>query len=306
MKTQNETLRRIGGILESEEGLRIPRPLAFFNLPPLSVALESYLPGCTFYFEMRNSWDALREAPEHFGLALKCLIRFQNAAGLREIRLSSSVMDHVMRPLEALAAKGHPSPAEIRLIENTRNRAKGLLGEKLILAACHGDFWAGNLVNHGGAAGLIDWEGFEPESLPFEDLLFFSTTYGLNFPWRLGRWAVPQAAFRATYLQATEIAHLVRDYVFEYCRAMDLSSELIDVFFPAFLAGKAMRDALSEDANADALGGDSAPKDAARLPKNSRAQSESENIWRCFFRLYAERGEPACFSDQSAGKGEIR
>jgi hypothetical protein len=297
LKQQNDTLKRLEQILDTDKGVRVPRPLAFFESPPWTVSLESYLPGCTAYFEMRNSWNPLRDAPKHFRLALKWLICFQRAVGLKKMHLTPAAMfDFVIRPLEEVAAQGCPSAAELRLIERTKILAKEFLGATLLLVAGHGDFWAGNLVNHSNSVSMIDWENFEAEALPFEDLFFFSTTYGLNFPWRLGRWAAPQTAFQATYLQATEIADLVRSFLLDYCRAMNLEARLIEIFFPVFLAKKAMQSTSFEVENND-IGRGNGQRKNPNFTDIAETRNIGANIWRRFFQIYAESTKPSCFSN---------
>lgn len=297
LKQQNDTLKRLEQMLDTDKEVRIPRPLAFFESPPWTVSLESYFPGCTAYFEMRNSWNPLRDAPKHFHLALKWLICFQRAVGLKKIHLTSEAMfAHVIRPLEEIATQGSPSAAELRLIERTKILAKEFLGATLLLVAGHGDFWAGNLINHSNFVSMIDWENFEPEALPFEDLFFFSTTYGLNFPWKLGRWAAPQTAFQATYLQATEIADLVRSFLLDYCRAMSLEAQLIEIFFPVFLAKKAMQSTSLEVENDDICRGNG-QRNNPNFADMAETRNIGANIWRLFFQIYAESTKPSCFNN---------
>ncbi len=309
LKQQNDTLKRLAQVLDTEEGVRVPSALAFFESPPWTVSLESYIPGCTVYFEMRNSWNPLQDASEHFLLALKWLVGFQRALGLQKIFLSPVVIfDNVIRPLDEFAAHGVSSAAETRLIESTKILAKQFLGTELVLVPSHGDFWAGNLVRHNGSVAVVDWDNLDTVALPFEDLFFFSTTYGLNFPWKLGRWAAPHTAFRATYLQATEIADLVRGFLMNYCRAMELESRLIEVFFPVFLAKKAMQSA-SLQGECDSIWGGNGQRTNLNLLKIDETQSNGANIWRQFFRIYAECNEPSCFSnrtERSVGSANAR
>jgi Ser/Thr protein kinase RdoA (MazF antagonist) len=151
----------------------------------------------------------------------------------------------------------------------------------MLLAAGHGDFWSGNLLLDKDSVGVIDWEHFRQEDFPFEDLFFFSIAYGLSFPWKPGHRADSQTAFRATYLQATPIADQVRSFLLSYCNATGLATELLELFFPVFLARRAL----------DELGPGS-------IEEQSEARFVRSRMWRNLFRIYAERSEPACFIDR--------
>ncbi len=305
LKHEYESLEYLTRIFGCEKSEYLPRPLAFFEASPWTVLLESCLPGCTAYFEMRNSWNPLRHIPKHFRLALEWLIVFQRTGGIQEIRMNHSVMrDYIVQPLQKFAEQTNLSLTESQVIEKTTKLALHLLGEKMILAAHHGDFWTGNLVIHNNFAGVIDWEHFEAKALPFDDLFLFTTTYGLNFPWKLAHWAAPETAFRGTYLQATEIAHCVRDFLLNYCRSMELSTSLLEVFFPVFLAKKAMKETARKYEDVD-VGNAIAQKQPSRLRViKPGTRSCHPEVWRHFFRIYAERNEPVCFGNRPERKEE--
>jgi hypothetical protein len=135
---------------------------------------------------------------------------------------------------------------------------------------------------------VVDWESFRPEALSFDDLFFFSTTYGMNFPYKAAHWAVPETAFRATYLQPTEIANMVRDCLLDYCQAMDMDAGLLEVFFPVFLASKAVE----EISIKSAVG---ASYEETEPVAKSKPSMDRAVIWKNLFRFYADSREPACF-----------
>ncbi|MBI4468909.1 MAG: hypothetical protein HY650_06275 [Acidobacteria bacterium] len=114
---------------------------------------------------------------------------------------------------------------------------------------------------------MTDWEEFKTRSPPFSDLFLFATSYGLSFPWKLGRWTEPAVAFRATYFAVTWLARLVREFFLTYCQTMETTPRLLGIFFPVFLAEQALEQ---------------------RGKSGARA-------WRNLFHFYAQREGPACF-----------
>lgn len=275
LKRECESLRAFATRVNGNFHGALPRTASAFDAGDWTVLLESWLPGPTMYVELRNHWKPLRRAPEHFRAALDLLLEFQQSTVLNPANLDDGTLaEFVFRPLEELQASYSLSLGERLLVANTLKRARQLQGAPLQLAARHGDFWAGNLLLGPDRIGLVDWEHFAWRALPFDDLFFFPTTYGLNFPWKLARWAAPEPAFHATYLEANPIARLVREYLFGYCERTGTPRTLLEVFFPVFLASHAVRE------------------------KGLTSHEEpAGGTWRRLFRVFAERNEPPCFAD---------
>jgi Phosphotransferase enzyme family len=271
LKHEFEALAGLHGKLGHELRSTIPRPLAFVEASGLTVLLETFAPGRSIYFEMRNRWCPRRRAFDHFRLAREWLTEFQNATLVREECLDESVIrEHVMTPLETFERQCDPSAHEREMIEYVVGMARKLRDERLPLVARHGDFWARNLMMTERTAGVVDWEHFGGQSVPFEDVFMFATSYGLSYPWKLGSWADPVAAFRATYLERSWLSRLVRAYLLAYCRAMKISPEMLEVFFVVFLAGQAIGECRESE---------------PRSPG-----SATIGTWRRLIREYAEQG----------------
>ena len=160
------------------------------------------------------------------------------------------------------------------MIQHVLELAARLRSERFPLVARQGDFWARNLLGQGRAVSVVDWEHAQPSGAPFADLFMFITSYGLSFPWQMGHWAEPTAAFRATYLQRTWLSKLVRQALRSYCRAMQVSPALLEVFFPVFLVERALEER----------------EQLAREPRRSTVR-----IWRALVLEYARQGGSVCF-----------
>jgi hypothetical protein len=254
--------------LDRELRATLPQPLALIRAETVTVLLETFRSGRSIYCDLRNHWRPHRCAPEHFRRAREWLVRFHQATTLGQVRLSEEmVSEHIVGPLNTFQRDCDPSTSERELIHQVIALAHQLPNERLPLVARQGDFWARNLMLSGAMVGVVDWEGFRWRSTPFGDLFLFATSYGLSYPWKLGRWAEPAAAFRATYLEVSWLAQLVRDYLLAYCQAMEMSPKLLEIFFPVFLAERALEE---------------------------REKSEIKT-WRILFQTYAHRDGPACF-----------
>jgi aminoglycoside phosphotransferase len=104
-------------------------------------------------------------------------------------------------------------------------------------AAAHGDFWPGNLLLDGPQlGGLVDWEHYRPIASRYIDLFHFPLTYGINFPWKRYRFAHPERAFAATFLETNPVSRAVRTYLHEYATRTALPLSRLDEAFHQFLA----------------------------------------------------------------------
>jgi hypothetical protein len=99
--------------------------------------------------------------------------------------------------------------------------------------ATHGDFWPHNLLIHGDAVSVVDWENFTPASSPFVDLFHFPLTYGLSY-----RYADPETSFARTFLESNALSGAVTAYLQHYTTRRGLSAIDLMSAFDEFLATK--------------------------------------------------------------------
>ncbi len=242
----------------------VPEPLALFEDGGVSVFAESYLGGRSMYFEMRNEWFPQRRVGAHFRLARRWLVEFQKATAAGEARLGDEALDEfVTRPIREYRRLCARTQGEREWASRAAKLARELKGERVPLAGRQGDFWARNLLVKGDALGVIDWEGFSERSTPFYDLFLFAASYGLSYPWRVGRWAEPAAAFRATFREGGRLSGVVRETLRAYCDSAGVSPRLLELFFYVFMAERAL-DEGRHAARGDATG---APVKASRKKK---------------------------------------
>ena len=288
---QGETLRREHEALGTvrarlDEDLRstVPAPLALVKEGEDTAVAETILPGSPMYLAMRNSLVARRNVAGHFRLAREWLVRFQQLTQTGEAAVGSEDWDElVVRPLTHCQGGYPASSDEHRLISGILRKAEGLQAARLPIVASHGDYWAGNLLVDGSYLGIVDWERFSEQGSPFYDLLMFTTSYGLNYPWKFGCYAEPEEAFRTTYAGNGWMARLVRSHLHAYCDALGLSPQLLEVVLPAFLATRAIEETAGSGGNAST--GSVREHERARLSLPAAAPGK-ERLWNRLFQEY--------------------
>jgi hypothetical protein len=295
---EHERMLQLHGRVTEELRVTMPQPLALLKDHNLMIFLESFIGGRSIYFEMRNSWRPRQLAARHFRLASEWVVPFQRATQIRAARLEEIANEHVVHPLRDFGQAFSLQPEEQELIAQVKKLTRELKDERVPLVARQGDFWARNLILQGDTIGVVDWESFREESTPFSDLFLFATSYALSYPWRLGRWAEPAVAFRAAYLEPSWFAQLTRRHLLAHCREMEMSPKLLEIFFPVFLAERA----LEEKRQADERGArkrmtaGAAGVNQRTASETSKTQKAAEvGTWRRLFQEYARRNGPACF-----------
>lgn len=194
------------------------------------------VPGRSAYVELQGTLAPSRGVPAHLDLAVRWLVRFQEATARPGASWSHPPWDE----LAPLAAEGGGGAGER---PGWHRRLEDRLGASpLSRTAAHGDFWARNLLVEGAGRevlpGVVDWESFRAEASPFEDLFTFAATYALSFPWGGRRRPAPEALERG-FLRENRVSRALRDAFDRYGRAMGLPPGTLEGAFRVFLLGRA-------------------------------------------------------------------
>jgi hypothetical protein len=290
---EQETLRLLRERLGREFSRTLPEPLAAVRVGDQTAFVETCMPGRSMYVEARSSLLPRRHAERHFTLARDWLVRFHRATRIRETALGDrDAAELWVQPLQEFQRVCSPGAAERKCITEILTRGRALHGERLPLAGSHGDFWARNLILDGASIGVLDWEHYSERGEPFSDLFLFITSYGLSYPWTLGRWADPGDAFCATYTGGGWLPRLVRKELLRYCSEIGVFPKLLEILFPAFLAARAVRECTS------ALKGRSEGSSEHQAPSSALAAGEpleKRQVWRRLFEEYACFEGKVCF-----------
>ncbi|MFM5953755.1 MAG: phosphotransferase [Novosphingobium sp.] len=233
-----QVLGDLHGRLADDLRAAIPAPIARITAGSIGVCCQAALGGRAMYVETRTSLAPARLIDRHFALAGDWLARFQLASPNGAVPLGQS---GAIAALKQLRGSALPLSAGARgYIADLLRQTEAMAGLPLPLAACHGDFWARNLLVDGPQLGVIDWDGYRASSLVFEDLFHFVVSYGQGFAWNLGRWAEPVAAFRATFARSGPMEYAVKTALRTHSSRHSVPPEALGVLFPAFLAERAL------------------------------------------------------------------
>ena len=108
----------------------------------------------------------------------------------------------------------------------------------------HGDFWARNLLLRTGgpggemAAGVVDWECFDPQGPMDHDLFHFPITYAQNHPAAGSRRASLSAAFNRGFLRSTRLSRAIRRYFARYCFRTGLEPRTLEARCRTYLRAR--------------------------------------------------------------------
>jgi hypothetical protein len=270
----------------------IPTPMATLSQEGWTAFAEQYLPGHSMYLETRNSFAPHGLVDRHFKLARDWLVAFQNATCEGEARFGDRDLElSVIGPLTEYERLYQPASSERAFIAKIVSKAREFESEQMSVVASQGDFWARNLILDRGGLSVLDWEGYRERGSPFFDLLLFSTSYALSYPWKLGRWSEPATAFRAAFSARSWMAKLIRGQLFNYCEISGISPKLLDVCFPAFLAQRAVE----EDSHRVSCSDSGDVKDAHGGSAMRQGVSTKGQMWRKLFQEYARMDGYAFF-----------
>jgi hypothetical protein len=196
LREESNILRVLSGRLRSAKA---PKPLEYTEGEGFEMLLLEALPGRSAYVEMQSRFLPRRFVRRHFLAAARWIASFH---------------------------------AETRV----QGRFCDSLNLSLPLSACHGDFWARNLLlTDAGDAAVVDWEDARLEAPPFIDLFHFPLTYGLNYRWSRGHRLAPLAAFEKTFLDDNVVSRSVRMYFSTYCALRGLDPRVLRTLFDHFL-----------------------------------------------------------------------
>jgi len=217
-----------------------PKALGLIHEGKHTILLETFLSGRSIYFEMRNFRQTAESISTHFRMALEWLTSFQNATRTNVTETTERKTTQLRLLEQSLRLCNLDSQGQAK-IENAIQLLEAC-EQSIPEVSRHGDFWAKNCMIQDENIKVVDWEKFQPVGFPLFDAFFFAVSYGLSFSWSRGKWLDPASAFRATFYETNKVSACVQDFLLSYCRAMDLSPEILQVFFPVFLAEKALEE----------------------------------------------------------------
>lgn len=240
-RPEHEAIQAVRGRLPQLLRASVPEPLAFARASGFEALLLSGLPGRSAYVELHTRFAPRWLVASHLQQAAVWLAHFHEATrsqtGVFKPERSRSAL---LRALTEQEMDAGDSGWMDSLCESCCR-------SPLPLASSHGDFWARNVLvgvnppntSNGGLPGVVDWECFQEEAPPFEDLFHFPLTYGLNYPWSRYSRTSAGTAFSQTFLEGNHVSREVRRYFHRYCALGGLDPQLLGPLFRLYLLGRA-------------------------------------------------------------------
>jgi Phosphotransferase enzyme family len=244
----------------------LPRPVLMTRLAGRTLLATTALRGgplAVRYYQPGHVQDP-RLVAEDFQLAGAWIARFQRETTTGEVVLGLEAFDRWVAPVfERYLATIGSSPWEERLVDRLSQLARELDGVTVPVVAVHGDYAIGNLLAEGRQiSGVVDWELGRRVGLPFSDLFKFAASYGsyLNraAPPRNGaipghpgwadacaRWGGSTTWANAlgvlyTYFGRGWFPDMVRSFLHQHFRRLDVPPAAVSLFLPTFVAQQAM------------------------------------------------------------------
>lgn len=81
------------------------------------------------------------------------------------------------------------------------------------MRGAHGDYWARNILLSDNATCVVDWEHFDPEGDPLDDVFHFALTYALAFRWEMRQRADAVERFRRGFASRNVVAYEIRSWL---------------------------------------------------------------------------------------------
>lgn len=196
LRIETQTLEQMRAFLPPALQPSLPRVLRFHESPRGELLVTSMLPGRSAYVEMRSSLAPSRHIDAHFDAAAQWLAAFHDA---------------------------------------TRTTVTSVVGGVTVPhSAAHGDFWPRNVLHHGDAIGVVDWEHFLPAASPFVDLFHYPLAYGIAYFRRASR----EEAFRKTFRENNRVSRAVQRYLRDYASRAGLPEKVLEPAFRTFVETK--------------------------------------------------------------------
>lgn len=233
--------RKLQGSLASS----LPRPLFCGQVDGQAIFMQSALPG-KLMGNLRAPWHFSDDArtrkrtERDLTMAFDWLIAFADATRVNSEESGWAV--NLLQSCESvtyLLGKDTLNFQTRRALLDLQERLSRAKWTQETLPICvHGDFWAGNiLLLDENKLGVVDWEHASLAGIPGIDAAFYCLSYSLGFGQRK---LVENYHF--AFREKNWFSEMVRHYLSEYCKAVNLDLEALDQLFGLVLASRAWQE----------------------------------------------------------------
>lgn len=228
-RTESEQARArdLRGRVPSNLARAIPEPRGLVPVGALVVACEQYVPGQSLASRARDPSRAIGPKLDDLSRAMRWLADFHRATETRRVPWADARATSLDATLEQYASAFETTREEVDLFATVAHASDAAARCSVPVVMQHRDFAASNILRHGDALSVIDWEGAR-EGPAFSDAVHLATS------WLFAMGAYAQGEDETMCLQDLFLAprpndpaaRAARAALADYARAMDLDARL--------------------------------------------------------------------------------
>lgn len=213
----------------------VPRPVALEEIDGFPIYLEEAIPGTSLPDWVMQRWGKRKQymlLARAVSEAAKWLWDFESCIGIEDAKLTSQeIQGWFIAPVEAFRERVVLDSNEQAMLNQLEEFFWGWEGHHIPLVAGHGDFWGGSLLWSDSGLGVIDWEFFQPRSLPLFDLFMLAVHPGVA----IGKSGWELVDEFSMCFEDNAFSRQVRIALSAFCQRLGLTVEITRSLFLLFL-----------------------------------------------------------------------
>ena len=218
----------------------IPDPLLFEDRGGHILFIESMLTGEKIPEMVKRHPNFLfrNMLSDYFDDVIDWLIMFHKETQSCEVKFTHEQRkEYLLAPIAYFTEHTTLSEIETKYFENFIKKTDMIIGKKIPLVCCHGDFWTENIIYDKNRIGVVDWGGMLKNQPPFFDLFMFISSW--RFPFNgSGSQSLELKSFKFSFIDKNWFSAMLQKIINRYMLAMDIELRALNIFFPVFLIKK--------------------------------------------------------------------
>jgi len=241
LEDESKNLRTVNALLEGTElSSRIPRLLYFGTIDDVTFLVTEYVSGKTSEFRScsRLATTNMKRFDEQIRMAIEFLASFQRHTTTKEVEAAPYLASTLEKQRNVLEERGCLTKEVETSIDRLKEELERLEGIYVPLCAIHGDFdLPYNMLFDERGVLIMDFEHFEPEGLPFVDLITL-----LFDPMLLSYEGQRENLSLQELLTVNNLSNYLAEWVALYTRLTGISGELLRLAAPLAALERKSRD----------------------------------------------------------------
>ena len=219
---------------------QIPAPVYLGNIADRLVLFQTAVQGLPLkIFTGRKSILTFKSRIRNLlGMLFEWIVLFEKSTSGEKKLSSAKTGDRILREIDTYLVSQRVSRNQEAYLKKLRDRIQDLREGFPSPVPQHNDFWVGNvLAQKNKINGVIDWETYEENGIPFSDV--FSMVTHINF-W-LGKQIQGSYLLNEFYLQfhSRWYSEIVSEVFRTYCKNNQINQSLLTLLVPAILIKRA-------------------------------------------------------------------